>query len=94
MVLASVGLFRYVDNAAMQIVRQPSHFDVVVTENLFGDILSDEVCSSLRGPATLAPSIRRRSPCCMLLLANRGGGGGGRCSARLSTGPIVTIWID
>ena len=32
----------YVDNAAMQIVRDPSQFDVVVTENLFGDILSDE----------------------------------------------------
>ena len=32
----------YVDNAAMQIVRDPSQFDVIVTENLFGDILSDE----------------------------------------------------
>jgi len=45
----------YVDNAAMQIVRQPSHFDVVVTENLFGDILSDEA-SMLPGSLGLLPS--------------------------------------
>ncbi len=32
----------YVDNAAMQIVREPSFFDVIVTSNMFGDILSDE----------------------------------------------------
>lgn len=32
----------YVDNAAMQLVRDPAHFDVLVTGNLFGDILSDE----------------------------------------------------
>ncbi|MBM7865701.1 3-isopropylmalate dehydrogenase [Heliobacterium gestii] len=32
----------YVDNAAMQLVRRPSQFDVVVTENTFGDILSDQ----------------------------------------------------
>lgn len=32
----------YVDNAAMQLVRDPSQFDVIVTSNLFGDILSDE----------------------------------------------------
>ena len=32
----------YVDNAAMQIVRDPSFFDVIVTSNMFGDILSDE----------------------------------------------------
>ena len=32
----------YVDNAAMQIIRDPSFFDVVVTSNMFGDILSDE----------------------------------------------------
>lgn len=40
----------YVDNAAMQLVRDPGQFDVLVTENLFGDILSDEmaaVCGSL-----------------------------------------------
>lgn len=40
----------YVDNAAMQLVRNPKGFDVMVTENLFGDILSDEmamICGSL-----------------------------------------------
>jgi 3-isopropylmalate dehydrogenase len=40
----------YVDNAAMQMVRDPNQFDVFVTENMFGDILSDEmacVCGSL-----------------------------------------------
>lgn len=40
----------YVDNAAMQLVRNPGQFDVIVTENTFGDILTDEmaiVCGSL-----------------------------------------------
>lgn len=40
----------YVDNAAMQLVRSPNQFDVFVTENMFGDVLSDEmacVCGSL-----------------------------------------------
>ncbi len=32
----------YVDNCAMQLIRDPSQFDVIVTENLFGDVLSDE----------------------------------------------------
>ena len=32
----------FVDNAAMQIIRQPAYFDVIVTENMFGDILTDE----------------------------------------------------
>ena len=34
--------FMYVDNASMQLVRDPAHFDVLLTENMFGDILSDE----------------------------------------------------
>ena len=34
--------YMYVDNAAMQLVRNPGHFDVLLTENMFGDILSDE----------------------------------------------------
>ena len=34
--------FMYVDNASMQLVRDPKHFDVLLTENMFGDILSDE----------------------------------------------------
>ena len=34
--------YMFVDNAAMQLIRQPTHFDVIVTENMFGDILTDE----------------------------------------------------
>ena len=45
----------YVDNAAMQMVRDPSQFDVVVTENLFGDILSDEA-SQITGSIGMVPS--------------------------------------
>ena len=44
-----------VDNAAMQLVRNPAHFDVIVTENLFGDILSDEA-SMLTGSLGMLPS--------------------------------------
>ena len=44
-----------VDNAAMQLVRAPSQFDVIVTENLFGDILSDEA-SVLTGSLGMLPS--------------------------------------
>ncbi len=45
----------YVDNAAMQLVRNPRQFDVVVTGNLFGDILSDEA-SMLTGSIGMLPS--------------------------------------
>ncbi|MGE4484343.1 MAG: 3-isopropylmalate dehydrogenase [Oscillospiraceae bacterium] len=44
-----------VDNAAMQLVRNPGHFDVVVTSNLFGDILSDEA-SMITGSIGMLPS--------------------------------------
>ena len=44
-----------VDNAAMQLVRRPSQFDVVVTSNMFGDILSDEA-SMLTGTIGMIPS--------------------------------------
>lgn len=44
-----------VDNAAMQIVKNPSQFDVLVTENMFGDILSDEA-SMVTGSIGLIPS--------------------------------------
>lgn len=44
-----------VDNAAMQLVRRPSDFDVIVTENLFGDILSD-VAAVISGSIGLLPS--------------------------------------
>jgi 3-isopropylmalate dehydrogenase len=44
-----------VDNAAMQLVARPSHFDVIVTENMFGDILSDE-SAMLTGSLGMLPS--------------------------------------
>ncbi len=45
----------YVDNAAMQLVREPKQFDVIVTGNIFGDILSDEA-SMLAGSIGMLPS--------------------------------------
>ena len=45
----------YVDNAAMQLIKDPKQFDVIVTGNLFGDILSDEA-SMLTGSIGLLPS--------------------------------------
>jgi 3-isopropylmalate dehydrogenase len=45
----------YVDNAAMQMIRSPKNFDVILTENMFGDILSDE-SSMLCGSLGLLPS--------------------------------------
>ena len=55
----------YVDNAAMQLVRAPKQFDVIVTGNMFGDILSDEA-SMLTGSIGMLPSAsldeRRQGP--------------------------------
>ena len=45
----------YVDNAAMQLIRNPAQFDVMLTSNLFGDILSDEA-SVLTGSIGMLPS--------------------------------------
>ena len=50
----------YVDNAAMQLVRNPRQFDVIVTENMFGDILSDEA-SQITGSIGMLPSASLRS---------------------------------
>ena len=44
-----------VDNAAMQLVRNPAQFDVIVTSNMFGDILSDEA-SQITGSIGMLPS--------------------------------------
>lgn len=49
----------YVDNAAMQLVRNPRQFDVIVTENMFGDILSDEA-SQITGSIGMLPSASLR----------------------------------
>lgn len=49
----------YVDNAAMQLVRNPRQFDVIVTGNMFGDILSDEA-SQITGSIGMLPSASLR----------------------------------
>lgn len=47
--------YMYVDNAAMQIIKQPKNFDVILTENMFGDILTDEA-AVIVGSIGLLPS--------------------------------------
>jgi 3-isopropylmalate dehydrogenase len=47
--------YMFVDNAAMQIIQWPKRFDVIVTENMFGDILSDEA-SVITGSLGMLPS--------------------------------------
>ena len=56
-VIATSRLWRQIagDNAAMQIIQRPTHFDVIVTENLFGDILTDEA-SVISGSLGMLPS--------------------------------------
>jgi len=51
----------YVDNAAMQLVRNPKQFDVMVTTNMFGDILSD-IASMLTGSLGMLPSASLSDP--------------------------------
>lgn len=66
----------YVDNAAMQLVRQPSQFDVLVTGNLFGDILSDEA-AAITGSIGMLPS------------ASQGGSGPGLYEPIHGTAPDI-----
>ena len=47
--------YMFVDNAAMQIIVNPAHFDVILTENMFGDIISDEA-SVISGSLGMLPS--------------------------------------
>ncbi|WP_374462803.1 3-isopropylmalate dehydrogenase [Chryseobacterium sp.] len=47
--------YMFVDNAAMQLILNPKHFDVILTENMFGDIISDEA-SVIGGSIGLLPS--------------------------------------
>ncbi len=54
-----------VDNCAMQIVKDPSQFDVIVTENMFGDILSDEA-SMITGSIGMIPSSSLGASACGL----------------------------
>lgn len=55
----------YVDNAAMQLVREPKQFDVIVTGNLFGDILSD-IAAMLTGSIGMLPSASLNADSCGL----------------------------
>jgi 3-isopropylmalate dehydrogenase len=50
-----VVVYMYVDNASQQIIKRPSEFDVIVTENTFGDILTDEA-SVITGSLGMLPS--------------------------------------
>lgn len=52
---------QYVDNAAMQLIRWPKQFDVMVTGNIFGDILSDEASMLVS-----AADRRSKRPCLAL----------------------------
>lgn len=53
--------FMLIDNCAMQLIRDPSQFDVILTENMFGDILSDEA-SMITGSLGLLPSASISDP--------------------------------
>ena len=53
--------FMYADNCAMQLVRQPKQFDVIVTSNLFGDLLSD-CAAMLTGSLGMLPSASLGAP--------------------------------
>ncbi len=49
--------YLFVDNASMQLIIRPNQFDVIVTENMFGDILTDEA-SVLPGSIGLLPETK------------------------------------
>ena len=68
-----------VDNAAMQLVAAPRHFDVIVTENMFGDILSDEAAMLTGSIGMLPVGVARRR--------GRRPGCSSRCTARRRTSP-------
>ncbi len=51
----------YADNGAMQLVRWPKQFDVIVTDNLFGDVLSD-CAAMLTGSLGMLPSASLGAP--------------------------------
>ncbi len=73
----------YADNGAMQLVRWPKQFDVIVTDNLFGDILSD-VAAMLTGSLGMLPSASLGAPMPTTGSARRCTS---RCTARPPTSP-------
>jgi 3-isopropylmalate dehydrogenase len=72
-----------VDNAAMQLVAAPRHFDTILTENMFGDILSDEA-AMLTGSIGMLPSASLGAPADA---AGEGGQGGGTGAAGAGSKP-------
>ena len=70
------------DNCAMQLVRWPKQFDVIVTDNLFGDMLSDEA-AMLTGSLGMLPSASLGAPMPMAAAARSTS----RCTARRRTSP-------
>ena len=61
-----------VDNCAMQLVKDPKQFDVILTENMFGDILSDEASMVTGSIGMLASaSLMRTNSVCMSRAADR-----------------------
>ena len=61
---------QYVDNAAMQLIRWPKQFDVMVTGNIFGDILSDE--ASMLVSYVCVPRLTLLSSICMKIRLKSG----------------------
>ncbi|QQY08731.1 MAG: 3-isopropylmalate dehydrogenase [Candidatus Xiphinematobacter sp.] len=83
----------YVDNAAMQLIRNPSNFDVLLAENLFGDILSDEV-GMLAGSIGMLPSASlsvRATPHGRFGLYEPSGGSAPDIAGRDVANPIAQI---
>ena len=77
-----------VDNAAMQLVRDPAQFDVMVTENMFGDILSDEA-SMITGSIGMLPSASMNES--KLGLYEPSGGSAPDIAGQNKANPIATI---
>ncbi len=77
-----------VDNSAMQLVRDPAQFDVMVTENMFGDILSDEA-SMITGSIGMLPSASMNET--KLGLYEPSGGSAPDIAGQNKANPIATI---
>jgi len=82
--------FMYIDNACMQIVKAPCDFDVIVTENMFGDILSD-TASVLPGSLGLCPSASLGQNATNLHLYEPSGGSAPDLEGKGVANPIAQI---
>ena len=85
----------YVDNAAMQLARDPNQFDVFVTENMFGDILSDEmavICGSLGMLSSASLGAGKNSLGLPFGLYEPAGGTAPDIAGKGIANPIAAIW--